>query len=175
MEKVKLKFKVGDKIVYPNQGVGVVEDVCTTPDFSDTMELCKFYRLRILGNDTTVLVPVEKSAGLGLRSVISQDKVSKLLSLLRKKSRGVTRNWKGRYKENSELMQTGKIEDVAEVFRNLYHLNVSKPLSYREKRMMERAREMLVSEVAEAEKLTEVAASERVDKAVNKSLAKVSN
>jgi len=160
------KFKVGDKIVYPNQGVGVVEEICTTCAFSDSDEKCSFYRLRILGSDTTVLVPVEKSDTLGLRSVISKDKVTKLLKTLRKQKSKTSRNWKGRFKENSEKMQTGKIEDVAEVFRNLHHLNLEKPLSYREKRMMERAREMIISEVAEAEKLSENAASERVDKAV---------
>ncbi len=161
------KFKVGDKIVYPNQGVGVVEEICKTAAFSDdSAESCSFYRLRILGSDTTVLVPIEKSDILGLRSVISKDKVSKLLTMLRKKTPKSSRNWKGRFKENSEKMQTGKIEDVAEVFRNLHHLNLEKPLSYREKRMMERAREMIISEVAEAEKLSENAASERVDKAI---------
>ncbi len=162
------KFKVGDKIVYPNQGVGVVEEICSTTAFSDSEEKCSFSRLRILGSDTTVLVPIEKSDILGLRSVISKDKVSKLLTMLRKNTPKSSRNWKGRFKENSEKMQTGKIEDVAEVFRNLHHLNLEKPLSYREKRMMERAREMIISEVAEAEKLTENAASERVDKAITK-------
>jgi len=162
------KFKVGDKIVYPNQGVGVVEEICKTDAFSDSDESCSFYRLRILGSDTTVLVPIEKSDILGLRSVISKDKVSKLLTMLRKNATKTSRNWKGRFKENSEKMQTGKIEDVAEVFRNLHHLNLEKPLSYREKRMMERAREMIISEVAEAEKLSENAASERVDKAITR-------
>jgi CarD family transcriptional regulator len=160
------KFKVGDKIVYPNQGVGIVEEICKTDAFSEAEESCVFYRLRILGSDTTVLVPIEKSDILGLRSVISKDKVSKLLTMLRKNAAKSSRNWKGRFKENSEKMQTGKIEDVAEVFRNLHHLNLEKPLSYREKRMMERAREMIISEVAEAEKLSEIAASERVDKAI---------
>ena len=141
-----MAFQVGDKVVYPNHGIGVVEDIQ-----SDRVELSehRFYKLRILANSTVVKVPIANVDGVGVRRVISNKDVARIFDLLENRKIETHANWKGRYKDNSDKMRSGSIYDVAGVLKDLSFLSKKKSLSFREKRMLDRARFLIVSEVAE--------------------------
>ena len=142
-----VNFKVGDKVVYPNHGVGVIEDLKrrTIGDIETS-----FYSLRILSTDSTVMVPVENVAAVGLRKLLSRRESTRVLKVLKESEVTTYDDWKGRYQANSDKMRTGDIRAVAEVFKSLTMLNEIKPLSYRERKMLDRARFLVISELAEA-------------------------
>jgi CarD family transcriptional regulator len=139
-------FQVGDKVIYPNHGLGVVERIEEKTILGTT---CGFYHLRIIANETTVLVPVSNADGVGLRRAITDPEVERLFGLLGDGKIDDHQNWKGRFKDNSDKMRTGSIYDVADVLKSLTFLAKSKSLSFREKRMLDRARFLIVSEVSE--------------------------
>jgi CarD family transcriptional regulator len=145
--EARLDFKVGDKVVYPNHGVGVIEQV-TNQSIGDVVS--SFYRLRILSTDSTVMVPVGNTSAVGLRKVLTRREVTRVLGVLKNGEVATYDDWKGRFQANSEKMRTGDILAVAEVLKSLSVLSEVKPLSYRERKMLDRARFLLVSELAEA-------------------------
>ena len=109
---------------------------------------CGFYQLR-MANETTVFVPVDNVDGVGLRRAVSDQEVERLFSLLGDGKIESHQNWKGRFKDNSDRMRTGSIYDVVEVLKSLAFLSKSKSLSFREKRMLDRAKFLVVSEITE--------------------------
>jgi CarD family transcriptional regulator, regulator of rRNA transcription len=147
-------FDIGDKVIYPNHGLGVIERIETKTIMGTT---CGFYQLR-MANETTVFVPVDNVDGVGLRRAISNVEVERLFGLLGDGKIDNHQNWKGRFKDNSDRMRTGSIYDVVEVLKSLTFLSKSKSLSFREKRMLDRAKFLVVSEITEvlSEKTTEV-------------------
>ena len=147
-------FKIGDTVVYPNQGLGVVEDIQKENYYGEEFII---YHVRILTNDTLVLVPYANAKEIGIRKPVSTKSVTKIYQFMRNGGVDVTMNWKGRYKEHVNLMKTGSILGVALVMKSLFYLNLIKPLSFREKKMMEKAKELLVMEISE------VAASSSAD------------
>jgi CarD family transcriptional regulator len=158
-------FQVGEKVIYPNHGVGVVESIQTRPTPTGKISL---YQLRILSNDSRVWVPQQNADGVGLRHVISQTDVRKIFNLLADGAIDQHSNWKGRFKENSDKMRTGSLYEVAVVLKGLTFLSRKKSLSFREKRMLDRAKFLLVSEIAEADGKPLAAIEERVDRALSK-------
>ena len=156
-------FKVGDKVVYPNHGIGVIEDIEKRDIGSIDAE---FLRLRIMANDSMVMVPKGNTVNVGLRPIVSKKEVDQVFDVLKDNSVKVFDDWKGRFQENSDKMRTGSITEVALVFKSLSHLALQKNLSYRERRMLDRARYLIVSEIAEVAKLTEAEAEVKVDRAV---------
>ncbi len=141
-----MTFQVGDKVIYPNHGLGVVECIETRAIAGTTLG---FYRLRMVANDTTVLVPVTNVDGVGLRPAVGGNEVDKLFCLLSDGRLDSHQNWKGRFKDNSDRMRSGSIYDVVEVLKSLTSLAKTKTLSFREKRMLDRAKFLVVSEIAE--------------------------
>ncbi|MFN8058225.1 MAG: CarD family transcriptional regulator [Vicinamibacterales bacterium] len=141
-----MAFQVGDKVIYPNHGLGVIEKMETKTILGTT---CGFYQLRMVANDTTVLVPVTNADDVGLRRAVGDDEVDRLFKLLSDGKIDTHQNWKGRFKDNSDRMRTGSIHDVVEVLKNLTFLSRSKNLSFREKRMLDRAKFLVVSEISE--------------------------
>ena len=125
-----IHFKVGDKVVYPNHGVGVIENI-QSKTFGEAEST--FYSLRILANDSTVLVPTANTKQVGLRPIMRKKEVSQVYDVLQSNDFRITDDWKGRYQANSDKMRTGDIRAVAEVFKTLTMLNEVKPLSYRER------------------------------------------
>jgi CarD family transcriptional regulator len=121
-----------------------------------------------VSNDTTVLVPVSNVDGVGLRKAISDEEVERLFHLLSDGKIDNHQNWKGRFKDNSDKMRTGSIYDMADVLKSLTFLSKSKSLSFREKRMLDRARALIVSEISEVvrEKAAEI--EEKVDRALER-------
>jgi len=158
-------FKIGDKVIYPNHGLGVVEKVEEKTILGTT---CGFFHLRILSNETTVLVPVANVDNVGLRRAITDEEVERLFLLLGDGKIDNHQNWKGRFKDNSDKMRTGSIYDMADVLKSLTFLAKSKSLSFREKRMLDRAKALIISEISEVMQTTVADIEERVNTALEK-------
>ncbi len=126
-----MTFQVGDKVIYPNHGLGIVERIEEKTILGTT---CGFFHLRIVSNDTTVLVPVANVDGVGLRKAITDEEVERLFSLLGDGKIDNHQNWKGRFKDNSDKMRTGSIYDMADVLKSLTFLSKSKSGSIRRSR-----------------------------------------
>ena len=161
-------FKIGDKVIYPNHGLGVVEKVEEKTILGTT---CGFFHLRILSNETTVLVPVANVDNVGLRRAITDEEVERLFLLLGDGKIDNHQNWKGRFKDNSDRMRTGSIYDVVEVLKSLTFLSKSKSLSFREKRMLDRAKFLVVSEISEVLGEKTPAVDEKVEHALERCFA----
>jgi CarD family transcriptional regulator, regulator of rRNA transcription len=164
---LSMSFKVGEKIVYPNHGVTIVEQVGETNlNGVDST----FYNLRLLANNSRLMVPVHNTDRVGLRPLYRQKDIKNLLSLLEERVGNTNRDWKDRYRDNVEKMKTGKLEDVADVLKNLNQVAKKKSLSFREKKMYDRAKYLLVSEVAIVKDMPEKEAEAMIEKLLTKSL-----
>ncbi len=162
-------FHIGDKVVYPNHGVGVIEQI-SSRTFGTTVE--KFYLLKIKSSSLKVMVPFHNVGSVGLRRVVKNGEIQRILDYLTDGDCANSADWKDRFKENSEKMRTGSLLEVAAVLKSLLMLNQSKPLSFREKKMLERARYLLVSELAMAKNLEETAVEDMLTRALSKSKLK---
>ncbi len=162
-------FRIGDKVVYPNHGVGIIEQIGSRT-IGATVE--KFYLLNIKSSSLKVMVPFQNAGNVGLRRVIRNGEVQKILDYLTSGKCDNHNDWKYRFKENSEKMRTGSLLEVACVLKSLLMLGQSKPLSFREKKMLDRARYLLVSEVALAKNLEEAEVEQMLSKALSKSKLK---
>ena len=158
-------FQAGDKVIYPNHGLGVVERIEEKTILGTT---CGFYHLRIIANETTVLVPVANADEVGLRRAISDEDVERLFGRLGDGKIDDHQNWKGRFKDNSDKMRSGSIFDMADVLKSLTFLARSKSLSFREKRMLDRAKFLIISEVSEVMRETAAAIEGKVDSALER-------
>jgi len=158
-------FQLGDKVIYPNHGLGIVERIEEKTILGTT---CGFFHLRIVSNDTTVLVPVANVDNVGLRKAISDEEVERLFDLLGDGKIDSHQNWKGRFKDNSDKMRTGSIYDMVDVLKNLTFLSKSKSLSFREKRMLDRAKALIISEVSEVIREKAMEIESKVDQALEK-------
>src|SRR5262249_29886249 len=119
-----VNFEVGEKVIYPNHGIGVVESIQTRPIPGGNK--ISLYQLRILSNDSRVWVPQQNADGVGLRHVISQTDARKIFNLLGDGTIDQQANWKGRFKENSDKMRTGSLYEVAVVLKGLTFLSRKK-------------------------------------------------
>ena len=162
-----LEFEVGDKVIYPNHGLGVIDEIETKTILGTT---CGFYSLRMASSDTTVLVPVDNVEGVGLRRAIGDGEVKRLFTLLGNGKIDSHQNWKGRFKDNSDKMRTGSVYDVVDVLKSLNFLSKSKNLSFREKRMLDRARFLVVSEISEVTSEASESVEDRIEKALERCL-----
>jgi len=158
-----MEFRVGEKVVYPNHGVGIIEEVTSRP-VNGVSE--QFYMLRIHSNASLVMVPTSNVKSVGLRKIIKRADADGLFKLLQEDFYEPEADWKGRYKDHCEKMRTGYIFQVAEVLKNLVYLSYKKSLSFREKRMLDRAKQLIVSEVATVRGLSEKVVEEQVDRAL---------
>jgi CarD family transcriptional regulator len=140
-----MEYKIGDKVVYPNHGVGIVEQISYGVLNGRTE---RYFMIRIVSSGLRVMVPQSNAMTVGLRSVIRSTDSMKVLGFLEKGKLNSHHDWKHRFKENSERMRTGSLLDVAAVLKGLVVLSQQKSLSFREKKMLERARYLLVSELA---------------------------
>lgn len=140
-----LNFHIGDKVVYPNHGVGVIEQISSR---SIGASIEKFYLLNIKSSSLKVMVPCSNVGSVGIRRVVRNGEVQKILDYLSVTDNLSVSDWKDRFKENSDRMRTGSLFEVAGVLKSLIALHQAKPLSFREKKMLERARYLLVSELA---------------------------
>ena len=160
-----MTFQIGEKVVYPNQGVGTIENI-SARSFGSAYE--KFYLLRFGLGGTTVLVPFSNASHIGLRRVTRNREISRILSFLSNGWCATSPDWKVRSRQNREKMQSGDLLQAAEVFKSLSQVQIDKPLSFHEKGMLDRARHMLVSEISAARNVPEVRAVTMIDRALAK-------
>jgi CarD family transcriptional regulator len=140
-----MTFQVGEKVVYPNHGVGTIENISTRA-FGSSQE--SFYLLRLTYNSMTVMVPFSHVSDVGLRKITRSGEIARVLTYLASGPCKFSSDWKVRFKVNSEKMRNGGLVEIAEVFKCLAILQAEKPLSFREKKMLDCARRMLISEVS---------------------------
>ena len=143
-----MSFDVGDKVVYPHHGAAVIERKEKKEAFGETNE---YLVLKLAYGDLTLMVPTDKCDEVGLREVINDEEVEEVFAVLRKKEARMPTNWSRRFKNHVEKLKSGDIYQVAEVVRNLSIRDKDKGLSAGEKRMLSKARQILVSELALAE------------------------
>ena len=161
-----MTFQVGEKVVYPNHGVGTIENISSRA-FAGPPE--RYYLLRLTYTSLTVMVPFSHAGEIGLRKVTRNGELARVLDFL---SDGTCRryhDWKDRFKENTEKMRQGSLLAVAEVLKSLLLLQSDKVLSFREKKMLDRARHMLITELSTSRAMQPDAAVGLLEKALSKS------
>ena len=156
-------FDVGDKVVYPHHGAAVIEKREQKEVFGETRE---YLVLKLAYGDLTLMVPCDNTDEVGLREVINDEEVEEVFAVLRKKEARMPTNWSRRYKNHVEKLKSGDIYQVAEVVRNLSIRDKDKGLSAGEKRMLTRARQILVSELTFAIGVSEEEAEQKLDEAL---------
>lgn len=160
-----MTFQVGEKVVYPNHGVATIENISSRA-FAGHYE--RFYLLRLTYNSLTVMVPFSHVEDLGLRRVTRNGEMARVVSFLSEGRCQRYQDWKDRFKENSEKMKDGSLLAVAEVMKGLLILQTRKPLSFREKKMLDRARHMLIMEFSTSRGMKEHEAIDLLDQALRK-------
>lgn len=165
-----MTFEVGQKVVYPNHGVSVVEEI-SSAKFDEIEQT--LYHLRLLSNNSKVMVPKDNLDLVGLRPLGDKAQIQTLFEILEDGQIDTYKDWKGRYKQNLDKMKTGQLREVAEVLKNLCLVSQKKSLSFREKKMYERAKYFIVSEVAQVKALDEMEAEKLVEDSLETSLEKL--
>jgi CarD family transcriptional regulator len=153
-------FQVGDNVVYPHHGAGVVKSRAPRKVLGEERD---YLKIRILHNDMTVHVPCDQANAVGLRRVIDEETVRKVLDVLEGPVTDMPKNWNRRFKHNREKIKTGNIYELAEVVRNLATRENEKGLSTGEKQMFTRTKKVLASELMYALEKTEDEAEEYLD------------
>jgi len=160
-----MTFQVGEKVVYPNHGVATIENISSRA-FAGNFE--RFYLLRLTYNSLTVMVPFSHVEDLGLRKVTRNGEMVRVLDYLGEGRRRRNQDWKDRFRENTEKMRNGSLLAIAEVLKGLLILQAAKPLSFRDKKMLDRARHMLITELSTSRAWSEEEAARVLDQALSK-------
>ena len=159
-------FGKGDKVVYPHHGAAVIEDLVEREILGERKT---YFKIRLAHGDLTLMVPVESTQDVGLRQVVAKKEVNKVLDVLRQDESKMASNWSRRFKNNIEKLRSGDIYQVAEVVRNLAIRERQKGLSAGEKRMLTKARQILVSELVFATGSNEEKAEGMIEKVLDES------
>lgn len=159
---MQAEFAIGDKAVYPSQGVAEVLGIEQKEIFGNIQ---RFYVLRVLESENRILVPIDKSEQVGLRRVADKDEIGEVMQILKERDVHLDRQtWNRRYRGFMEKIRSGSLFEVAEVFRDLYRLKVMKPLSFGERRMLDTARGLIVQELSVAQAEDEARVEEQLDR-----------
>ena len=137
-------FKIGDKIVYPMHGAGIIEGIEEKEILGDKRQ---YYVLRMPIGDMKVMIPISNVESIGIRKVIAGEEVRDVFNVLQQEDSPMSTNWNRRYRSNMEKIKSGNIYDLAEVVRNLTSRDKEKGLSTGEKKMLDSARQILLSEL----------------------------
>ena len=137
-------FTIGDKIVYPMHGAGIIEEIEEKKILGETR---RYYILRVPCGDMKIMIPVDSSHDIGVRFVSSDAVLIEVMRTLEGESSEMSTNWNRRYRENMEKLKTGCVIQVAEVVRNLMRTDREKKLSTGEKKMLSNAKQILLSEI----------------------------
>lgn len=168
-EGTVVMFNVGDKAVYPSQGIAEIVGLEKREIHG---KIQRFYVLQLTDTGLRILVPVHKAEQVGLRPVAGQDEIAEVLQILREKDVPLDRHtWNRRYRGFMEKIKSGSLFEVAEVFRDLHHLRRTKALSFGERRMLDTAKDLIVQELCVAQS----AATEVVEKTLELALAEGTN
>lgn len=156
-----MKFEVGETVVYPHHGAAKIVEVA---DKTIRGEKKKYLQLKVAQGDLTIWVPAENVDMVGVRDVIDKKGVQVVYGVLRAEFTEEPTNWSRRYKANLEKLASGDVVKVSEVVRDLWRRDQDRGLSAGEKRMLAKARQILVSELALAHRSDEEKASAELDK-----------
>ena len=156
-------FNVGDKIVYPMHGAGTIDAIEQKDILGEKQD---YYIIKMPG-EVKVMVPIAKASDVGVRSVINKEEAGKVLQVLEANETEMSNSWNKRYKENMDKMKTGDIYEVADVVRNLSYKQKEKGLSTGEKKMLNNAKQILVSELVLAEHATEPEVEKLIENKIN--------
>lgn len=157
-------FKVGDKVVYPMHGAGVIEAIEEKEVLGERQT---YYIMRLPIGGMTVMIPTEGAEQIGLRPVVDADKLDEVFEALRADQTAMSSNWNRRYRANTEKLKTGDIFEVSEVVRNLTIRDREKGLSTGERKMLDNSRQILLSELVLAKNLTEEEAEELLEQVLS--------
>ena len=164
MSAVSSEFAIGDKAVYPSQGVAEIIGIEKKEIFG---KIQRFYVLRALDSGLRILVPIDKAEQVGLRRVADKDEIQEVLEILRDKEIHIDRQtWNRRYRGFMEKIKSGSLFEVAEVFRDLYRLKGLKPLSFGERRMLDTAKGLIVQELSVARASDERNVEQEIEKLI---------
>lgn len=156
-------FNIGDKIVYPMHGAGIIEEIEKKKILGEVRE---YYILKVPCGDMKIMIPIDSSDAIGIRSIVPAEKISSVIDLLRQESSEMSGNWNRRYRENMEKLKSGDICSVAEVVRNLIRADRIKKLSTGEKKMLSNAKQILISELILAGEISHDEVERLIDSAV---------
>ncbi len=147
-----MDFKVGETVVYPHHGAALIEEIKTRTVKGEEKQ---YLKLKVAQGDLTIMVPAENCDLVGVRDVVGKEGLDQVFEVLRMEHAEEPTNWSRRYKANLEKLASGDVIKVAEVVRDLWRREKDRGLSAGEKRMLAKARQILVSELALAEKTDE--------------------
>ena len=156
-------FSVGDKIVYPMQGAGIIQKIEEKKILGESR---LYYILKLPGNDINIMIPVDSGESIGIREISSPEEMAEVIKLLGQESTPMDSNWNRRYRENMDKLKSGDIKQVAGVVRNLIRNDRSKKLSTGERKLLTGAKRILISELILSMNLTQDEAEDMVEKAV---------
>lgn len=158
-------FQVGDKVVYPHHGAAIIKGLEEKEVYGQRKQ---YFVLRLSYGDLTLMVPADNTEEVGIRDVIARDELDKVFKVLRSKECRMPTNWSRRFKTHVEKLRSGDIYQVAEVVRNLARREKEKGLSAGEKRMLSKARQILVSELTFAADVEEQEAERMLDQVLGR-------
>lgn len=156
-------FNVGDKIVYPMHGAGTIDAI---EEKNILGEKQNYYIIKMPG-EVKVMVPTDKAEEVGVRNIIGKDEAAKVMSVLGQNETEMSQNWNKRYRDNMDKMKSGDIYEVADVVRNLSFKQKEKGLSTGEKKMLNNAKQILVSELVLAEHASQEEVEQLVENKIN--------
>ena len=156
-------FNVGDKIVYPMYGAGTIHAIEKKNILNEEQD----YYIISMPGEVKVMVPTQKAEEIGVRNIIDKSDVSKVLNILEEDETEMSDNWNKRYRDNMDKMKSGDIYEVADVVRNLSFKQKEKGLSTGEKKMLNNAKQILVSELVLAEHVSQAEIEKIVENKIN--------
>ena len=156
-------FNIGDKIVYPMHGAGTIDAI---EEKNILGEKHNYYIIKMPG-EVKVMVPTDKAEEVGVRNIINKEEAAKVMSVLGENETEMSQNWNKRYRDNMDKMKSGDIYEVADVVRNLSFKQKEKGLSTGEKKMLNNAKQILVSDLVLAEHASQEEVEKLVDNKIN--------
>lgn len=137
-------FNIGDKVVYPMHGAGVIESIEEKEILGSKN---KYYIMRMPIEDMSVMIPIDHIEALGIRTVVDQNSAKRVFEILSQDPTEMNKIWTKRYRENEKIIKNGDVFEISEIVRNLIFLDRAKKLSLGEKKILTNARNILVSEL----------------------------
>ena len=157
-------YSIGDKIVYPMHGAGVIESIEEKEFLGQKQD---YYILKMPVGDLRVMIPTHNVVGIGIREIIDRREIDGVLQILRDQSVNATANWNKRYRENMIKIKSGSIYEVADVVRSLMQREKAKGLSTGERKMLNSAKQILISELVLAKDSDQVEIEVIIDECIN--------
>ena len=156
-------FKIGDKIVYPMHGAGIIDSIEKKEFLGEEKD---YFILKMPKGDMERTIPTNKINDMNIRDVISKEEGDRVLKILDDEPSDMSSNWTVRYRQNQEILKTGDIFEIAKMVRNLAILDKDKGLSTTEKKLLNRSRRILASELVMAGSLEKEEAEKMIDESI---------